>query len=238
MLVERFCQVSRQRWPGGEPGRLRIGSEPSRGDRERGMECVCCGSAAITERRDRTAQGYRRFRCRDCGRQFNERSAGVLNRTCLPSDIIALRGALPPALPADPAGPGRDVCSLAASWSATKRYGTGRRSSLPVLAHELRQRRHGKAGAGGRSWYRRRDIPEGPGPLVLSVSGDRPAWGSDRHHAQRAPRHGCGQGILPVRNGRRRLDPGPRHHGRTWLLPESNPLDARPARASTGPAPT
>ena len=35
-------------------------------------------------------QGYRRFRCRDCGRQFNERSGGVLNRTCLPSDIIAL----------------------------------------------------------------------------------------------------------------------------------------------------
>jgi hypothetical protein len=25
------------------------------------------------------AQSYRRFRCRDCGRQFNERSAGVLN---------------------------------------------------------------------------------------------------------------------------------------------------------------
>ena len=27
------------------------------------------------------AHGYRRFRCRDCGRQFNERSGGVLNRT-------------------------------------------------------------------------------------------------------------------------------------------------------------
>ena len=40
------------------------------------MECMCCGSAAVTERRDRIAQGYRRFRCRDCGRQFNERSAG------------------------------------------------------------------------------------------------------------------------------------------------------------------
>ena len=34
-------------------------------------------------------RGYRRFRCRTFGRQFNERSAGVLNRTCLPSDIIA-----------------------------------------------------------------------------------------------------------------------------------------------------
>src|SRR5215211_7034149 len=54
------------------------------------MECVCCGSAAVTERPERTAQGYRRFRCRDCGKQFNERSAGLLNRTQYPSDIIAL----------------------------------------------------------------------------------------------------------------------------------------------------
>ncbi|MGI4799156.1 MAG: hypothetical protein ACRYG8_34990 [Janthinobacterium lividum] len=54
-----------------------------------GMNCVCCGSAAVTERREATARGYRRFRCRACGRQFNERSDGVLNRTCLPSDIIA-----------------------------------------------------------------------------------------------------------------------------------------------------
>ena len=54
------------------------------------MECVCCGSTAVTERPERTAQGYRRFRCRDCGRQFNERSAGALNRTQHPSDVIAL----------------------------------------------------------------------------------------------------------------------------------------------------
>ena len=37
-----------------------------------------------------TAQGYRRFRCRDCGKQFNERTGGVLNRTQYPSDVIAL----------------------------------------------------------------------------------------------------------------------------------------------------
>ena len=53
------------------------------------MDCVGCGSAAVTERPDLTAQGYRRFRCRDCGKQFNERSDGVLNRASLPSDIIA-----------------------------------------------------------------------------------------------------------------------------------------------------
>src|SRR5882757_8551115 len=54
------------------------------------MACVACGGTAITERSDRTAQGYRRFRCRECGRQFNERSDGILNRAQYPSDVIAL----------------------------------------------------------------------------------------------------------------------------------------------------
>ena len=47
------------------------------------MDCVYCGSDAVTERPEVTAQGYRRYRCRHCGRQFNERSSGVLNRTSL-----------------------------------------------------------------------------------------------------------------------------------------------------------
>ena len=54
------------------------------------MDCVCCGSAAVAERPERTARGYRRFRCRECGKQSNERSAGLLNRTRFPSDVIAL----------------------------------------------------------------------------------------------------------------------------------------------------
>ena len=54
------------------------------------MRCIECGSQAVTERPERTAQGYRRFRCRACGKQFNERSGGVLNRTQYPSDVIAL----------------------------------------------------------------------------------------------------------------------------------------------------
>ena len=53
------------------------------------MDCVGCGSTAVTERPDLTVQGYHRFRCRDCGKQFNERSDGVLNRASLPSDVIA-----------------------------------------------------------------------------------------------------------------------------------------------------
>jgi transposase-like protein len=46
--------------------------------------------ADVSERPDRTAQGYRRFRCRACGKQFNERSSRILNRSRYPSDVIAL----------------------------------------------------------------------------------------------------------------------------------------------------
>jgi transposase-like protein len=44
----------------------------------------------VTERSDRTAQGYRRFRCRTCGKQFNERAGTLRNRAQYPSDVIAL----------------------------------------------------------------------------------------------------------------------------------------------------
>ena len=54
------------------------------------MRCTECGSEAVSERRERTAQGYRRFRCRACGKQWNERSGTVLNRAQYPSDVIAL----------------------------------------------------------------------------------------------------------------------------------------------------
>ena len=44
------------------------------------MQCLECGSAWVTERTERTAQGYRRFRCRPCGKQGTERTGTVLNR--------------------------------------------------------------------------------------------------------------------------------------------------------------
>src|ERR687894_1758993 len=61
----------------------------SRGGRTK-MRCLECGSEAVTERAERTAQGYCRFRCRACAKQFNERSGTLLNRTQYPSDVIAL----------------------------------------------------------------------------------------------------------------------------------------------------
>jgi hypothetical protein len=44
----------------------------------------------ISERPERTAHRYRRLRRRACGKQFNERSVGMLNRTQYPSDVVAL----------------------------------------------------------------------------------------------------------------------------------------------------
>ena len=51
---------------------------------------MVCGWLAASERSEHTAQAYRRFRCLPCGKQFNERSDGLLNRTRYPSDVIGL----------------------------------------------------------------------------------------------------------------------------------------------------
>jgi putative transposase len=64
--------------------------DPHRDGEAGSLECIACGGTAITERSNRTVQGYRRFRCRDCGKQFNERTGGILNRAQYPSDVIAL----------------------------------------------------------------------------------------------------------------------------------------------------
>jgi hypothetical protein len=119
------------------------------------MDCVACGSAAATERPERTARGYRQFRCREYGTQCNERSDGLLNHAHYPSDVIALvvlwrlryRLTL------------RDLSEMflvrglifgheaAREWEA---------KLAPLLVDELRRRRHGKraAAAATGTWTR------------------------------------------------------------------------------------
>jgi putative transposase len=113
------------------------------------MRCVGCGSAALTERPERTAQGYRRFRCRACGKQCNERSGGLLNRAQYPSDVIALvvvwRLRYKLSL--------RDLCEMfpvrgiVFSHEAVRDWEA---KLTPALAEDLRRRRRGKV---GRSWH-------------------------------------------------------------------------------------
>ena len=116
------------------------------------MRCVGCGSAAVTERPERTARGCRRFRCRDCGRQSNERSGGRLNRAQYPSDVVALvvlwrlryRLTL------------RDLAEMFLQRGIVFSHEAVRdweAKLAPALAGELRQRRSGKGGAGRRHWH-------------------------------------------------------------------------------------
>src|SRR6476620_8264319 len=116
------------------------------------MDCIGCGSTAVTERPDLTAQGYHRFRCRDCGKQFNERSDGVLNRASLPSDIIAfvvfcrLRYRLTL----------RDLSEILLLRGFTVSHECVRQweaKLLPVIGAALRKRRHGAGRSSGQSWY-------------------------------------------------------------------------------------
>jgi putative transposase len=113
------------------------------------MRCPACRSTAVRHRSERTAQGYRRFRCGDCGKQFNERSAGLLNRAQYPSDVIALvvlwRLRYKLSL--------RDLAEmflirgLVFSYEAVRDWEA---KLTPALGENLRRRRKGKV---GRSWY-------------------------------------------------------------------------------------
>jgi putative transposase len=113
------------------------------------MRCIACDAAEVSERPERTGQGYRRFRCRACGKQFNERSGRILNRAQYPSDVIALvvswrlRYKLSP----------RDLAEMFLirgiefSYEAVRDWEA---KLAPSLIDGLRRRRKGRI---GRSWY-------------------------------------------------------------------------------------
>src|SRR3712207_4412205 len=113
------------------------------------MRCPRCGSERIGERSERTAQGYRRFRCRACGKQSNERTGTALNRTQYPAAVIALvvlwRLRYQLSL--------RDLAEmflargLVLSHEAVRDWEA---ELTPRLSEELRRRRRGRI---GKSWY-------------------------------------------------------------------------------------
>ena len=143
---QRFCQGSRHRpWP----KRARLGIGPRLTEERTRIRCLECGSEAVTERSERTAQGYRRFRCRTCGKQFNERSGTLLNRTQYPSDVIALvvLWRLRYKLSLRDLPEMFAVRGLVFSYEAVREWEA---KLTPTLAEALRRRRRGKA---GRSWY-------------------------------------------------------------------------------------
>jgi DDE domain len=54
------------------------------------MWCPHCESTVTSERRERTKLGYRRFRCRACKREFNERTGTRFNYLQYPTDVVWL----------------------------------------------------------------------------------------------------------------------------------------------------
>jgi putative transposase len=113
------------------------------------MNCPHCHSSSTSEREGRTVHGFRRFRCRDCGRRYNERTGTVLNRVQVPTDIMflvvfwRLRDKLSL----------RDLAEmflirgLVFTHEAVRDWEA---KLAPLLAEGLRKRRAGKA---GRCWH-------------------------------------------------------------------------------------
>ena len=113
------------------------------------MICPHCRSSATTRRKHRTALGYPRFKCRLCGRRFNERTGTLVNDLQCPTDLVvlAVRWRLRYKRSI------RDVAELLLPRGFEFTHETIRAWEYrfaPVLAAELRRKRRGRAGV---SWY-------------------------------------------------------------------------------------
>src|ERR1700760_2237041 len=113
------------------------------------MRCPKCRSTAVKQRPECTALGYRRFRCLDCAKQYNERIAGLLNRTRYPSDVIALvvLWRLRYKLSLRDLGEMFLIRGIVFSYEAVRDWEA---KLTPTMADALRRRRRRKV---GRSWY-------------------------------------------------------------------------------------
>src|SRR3954471_11276821 len=174
-----FCQGSRQRpWPTGAWSGI---GPPLTGGGRTKMRCLECGSEAVTERPERNAQGYRRFLCRHCGKQFNERSDTLLNRTQYPSDVIALvvlwRLRYKLSL--------RDLPEMFAVRGIVFSYEAVRdweAKLTPALAEDLRRRRRGKVGRSSATFSASAPATTSMFPPTAgdcsTCGGPRPCWPS------------------------------------------------------------
>src|SRR3954453_7333888 len=108
------------------------------------MNCPHCQSSLTSEQEGRTVHGFRRFRCRDCGWRFNERTGTALNRVQVPTDIMFLFWRLRYKLSL------RDLAEMFLIRGIVFTHEGGRdweAKLAPLLAEGLRKRRAGN-GAG------------------------------------------------------------------------------------------
>src|SRR4051795_3074156 len=113
------------------------------------MDCPHCQSSSTTKREGRTVQGFRRFRCRECGRRYNERTGTVLNRVQVPTDIVFLVvfWRLRYKLSLRELAEMFLIRGIVFTHEAVRDWEA---KLAPLLAEDLRQRRAGKA---GRCWH-------------------------------------------------------------------------------------
>src|ERR1700745_2420683 len=188
------------------------------------MRWPACRSTAVRSRSERTAQGYRRFRCGNCGKQFNERSAGLLNRAQYPSDVIALvvLWRLRYKLTLRDLAEMFLIRGLVFSYEAVRDWAA---KLTPAWAENLRRRRKGKV---GRSWYVDETyIRVRGGWRYLYRAIDRAGALVDvmlSEHRDLCRR----QGLLSIGKGGDRRHPGSGHHRRPRCLSQGNPDRARP----------
>ena len=114
------------------------------------MTCPHCRSSATSQRRHRTELGYRRFRCRSCGRRFNERTGSGFNELHYPTDIVLLAVLWRLPLQARLPRCRESCCSSVATRSRTRPFVAGKRGSHRCWRERLRAKRRGHA---SRSWY-------------------------------------------------------------------------------------
>src|SRR3989475_4640588 len=113
------------------------------------MRCPHCESSATSERRERTELGYRRFRCRACLREFNERTGTRFNHLQYPTDVVCLvvlwRVRYKVSL--------RDLPEMLLERGLVFTHGAVRKweaQLAPLLSETLRKHRRGRIGP---SWY-------------------------------------------------------------------------------------
>src|SRR5205085_925467 len=113
------------------------------------MNCPSCASSQINDSPQKTALGYRTFRCSACHQRFNERTGTPFNHLQFPTDIVLLvvlwRLRYKLSL--------RDLAEMflvrgfAFTHEAVRDWEA---RFAPLVTQQLRSRRRGKA---GHSWF-------------------------------------------------------------------------------------
>src|SRR5215204_7137452 len=109
------------------------------------MNCPSCASSKTNESPQKTALGYRTFRCSACQRRFNERTGTPFNHLQFPTDVVLLvvlwRLRYKLSL--------RDLAEMFLVRGFEFTHETVRdweRTFAPLLTEQLRSRRKGRAG--------------------------------------------------------------------------------------------